>query len=128
MSSAPGSVVGWKLDPADRATLLARFPPRWPDPVADHVTLYAGVGAEVALPDATAGEIVGRADDGAGVEALVVRIEGTTDRWDGSSYHITWSLDRAAGRRAVESNAVLRDRGWTPLAAPIPIRLIPARF
>ncbi|MFV0623002.1 hypothetical protein ACBY01_03180 [Sphingomonas sp. ac-8] len=123
-----GSVVGWKLDPVDRAMLLGRFPPRWPDVVADHVTLRSGTGRDTPLPVETAGEVVGWVDDGAGLQALVVAIGGTTDRADGSRYHITWSLDRAAGRKPVQSNAVLAERGWQRLDAPIPIRLRPARF
>ena len=34
-----GDVIGWKLDRAEREALLRRFPPRWAQPVADHVTL-----------------------------------------------------------------------------------------
>ncbi len=57
---------------------------------------------------------------------MVVRIDGTTDRPDGSTYHITWSL--AKGRRAKESNDVIRDQGFEPLELPMPVRLLPARF
>jgi hypothetical protein len=70
--------------------------------------------------------IVGRADDGDSLECLVVALDGTTDRPDGSTYHITWSLGR--GRRAIESNDVLRELGWTPIPSPIGIELEPARF
>lgn len=121
-------VTGWKLDRGERAALLERFPPRWPDVVADHVTLWAGVGPDERLPEPATGEIVGIADDGAGVEAMAVRIGGTTDRPDGSTYHITWSLDRARGREAIESNDVLAAQGWTPLAEPVPVTLLPARW
>ena len=120
-------VTGWKLDPEDRRRLLARFRPLFPDVVADHVTLSVGT-ADAPLPTARAGEVVGEVDDGAGVQALVVRVGGTTDRPDGKSYHITWSLDRARGRRAVESNDVIARLGWRHLTAPVPIRLHPARF
>ncbi len=71
-------------------------------------------------------EVVGRADDESGVEAMVVAIDGTTDRPDGSTYHITWSL--GDGRRARESNDVIRERGWQKLDQPIPIKLQPGRF
>ena len=71
-------------------------------------------------------KVVGRADDGESLECLVVELDGTTDRPDGSTYHITWSL--GPGRRARESNDVLRDRGWDPIDAPIPVELEPARF
>ena len=111
---------GWKLDRAERDALLARFPPRWPDADADHVTLRSG--ATDVPPDATA-EIVGHRDDGVGLEAMVVRLNGGTDRPDGSTFHITWSLDKAAGRRPVESNRVLRELGWTALDEAVPITL-----
>jgi len=116
--------IGWLLDDLDRAGLLIRFPPIWPDVVAHHVTLASNVTDP--LPTADAGQVVGEVDDGEGLQALVVAIGGTTDRPDGSTYHITWSLDRAQGRRAVQSNDVLRDRGWTRLADPIPIKLTPS--
>jgi hypothetical protein len=70
--------------------------------------------------------VIGRADDGTSLECLVVEIDGTTDRPDGSTYHITWSL--GLGRRARESNEVLRDRGWDYIEKPIPVDLTPARF
>lgn len=118
-------VLGWKLDRADRTALIEQFPPAYEHVVADHVTLAAKVGANLPLPPEQDGRIVGRADDGDGVEAIVVEIGGSTDRPDGSTYHITWSLDRAKGRRAVESNDVIRDRGWEGFAQPVAIRLIP---
>ncbi len=52
---------------------------------------------------------MGVADDGAGVQALVVEIGATTRRPDGSTYRVTWSL--AAGSEAAESNDVIRERG-----------------
>jgi hypothetical protein len=119
-------VTGWKLDREQRKELLQQFPPRFRNVVADHVTLSAKASDRAPLPDEIVGEIVGRADDGLGVEAMVVRIDGTTDRPDGSTYHITWSL--ADGRRAKESNDVLREHRWTMFDLPMPVRLIPARF
>ncbi len=120
------SVIGWKLDRDQRAELLQQFPPKYRDVDADHVTLKAKSSRDAPLPEETAGEIVGRVDDGKGVEAMVVRIEGTTDRPDGSTYHITWSL--ADGRRAVESNDVLREEKWEAFDLSMPVRLIPASW
>jgi hypothetical protein len=117
--------VGWALDRREREALLKRFPPRYAEPVADHVTLKFG-DAEARLPTATAGEIVGEADDGQGVQAMVVRIGGTTARPDGATYHITWSL--GPGRQAKESNEVIAKRGWRPLAAPVPVTLQPQAY
>ena len=125
--AAPGdSVIGWKLDSDQRAELLRQFPPRFGHVIADHVTLQAKVARDAPLPRETGGVIVGRADDGTGVEAMVVAIGGTTDRPDGSTYHVTWSL--ADGRRAEESNDLLADGSWAPFDLPMPILLHPARF
>jgi len=120
------SVIGWKLDYDQRAELLQQFPPTFGHVVADHVTLQAKAAGDAPLPQETEGLIVGRADDGKGVEAMVVSIGGTTDRPDGGTYHITWSL--ADGRHARESNDLLAGRQWTNFDLPMPVRLHPARF
>src|SRR5690242_7158114 len=122
----PGTVLGWKLPAQDRESLLDRFPPRYENTVADHVTLRVGATPQTPLPPEPQARVVGRADDGDSLECLVVELDGTTDRPDGSTYHITWSL--GPDRKARESNDVLRDKGWDELDAPIPITLTPARF
>ncbi len=57
---------------------------------------------------------------------MVVRLAGTTDRPDSSTWHITWSL--RPGRRAKESNDVIAALGWTPFGQPVPVRLAPDRW
>ena len=121
----PGSVIGWLLNEDDRAKLLEQFPPSYEKAVAHHVTLKTDAEKEP-LPPQVKAEVVGRTDDGEGLEAMVVTIDGTTDRPDGSTYHITWSL--RDGRRARESNDVLKERGWDELDRPIAVRLEPGRF
>ena len=121
-----GSVTGWKLPSSERERLLDRFPPKYERTIADHVTLNVGGGEDAPLPDEKRGRVVGRADDGESLECLVVEIGGTTDRPDGSTYHITWSL--GPGRKAKESNDVLREQGWDEIGEPLPIELEPARF
>ncbi len=123
----PGTVTGWKLSEVERELLLGRFPPKYENVDADHVTLRVGATPQTPLPNKPENsKVVGRADDGQSLECLVVEVDGTTDRPDGSTYHITWSL--GPGRRARESNDVLRDQGWEYLEAPIPVELEPARF
>lgn len=112
--------VGWALPEAERARLLALFPPRYARTVAHHVTLAFGVGAGHPLPTEQEGTVVGLTDDGEGVQALVVAIAGTTDRPGGGTYHVTWSL--APGRKAVESNAAIARLGWKPVE-PLALRL-----
>lgn len=122
----PGTVTGWKLPRDERSALLERFAPRYGNVIADHVTLSVAAMRDTPLPDKPEARIVGRADDSDSLECLVVEINGTTDRPDGSTYHITWSL--GPGRHARESNDVLRDRGWQPIEAPLSIQVEPARF
>ncbi|NUT01707.1 MAG: hypothetical protein HOP96_12115 [Sphingomonas sp.] len=121
----PGSVIGWLLADDDREKLLQQFPPRFEKTVAHHVTLQTNAEREPE-PREVKAAIVGRTDDGQGVEAMVVAIDGTTDRPDGSTYHITWSL--GDGRRARESNDVIKARGWQKLDPPIAVKLQPGRF
>jgi hypothetical protein len=119
-------VIGWKLDPDQRKELLQQFTPKFRNVVADHVTLAPRVSKDAPLPQETQGEIVGRVDDGRGVEAMIVSIEGTTDRPGGGTYHITWSLEN--GRRAKESNDVIAAQSWEAFELPMPVTLKPARF
>lgn len=118
--------IGWKLDREEREALLVRFPPLWPDVIADHVTLESDTDA--ALPPQVGATIVGEVSDGKGLQAMVVAIDHATDRPDGSIYHITWSIDRAMGRKPVQSNDVIKELGWTALDAAWPITLTPAEF
>jgi hypothetical protein len=119
--------VGWKLTQNCRAALLERHPPRYGAAVADHVTFKPAPGGseDTPPPRASTARIVGRADDGAGVEAMVVELDGSTDRPDGSTWHVTWSL--APGRSARESNDVIAARGWTA-CVPEALELEPARW
>ena len=101
-----GTATGWTLPSDEREMLLRRFPPRYANVIADHVTLRVGATPMTPLPRRPkTARIVGRADDGTSLECLVVELDGTTDRPDGSTYHITWSL--GPERRARESNDVL---------------------
>lgn len=126
-AARPGrSVAGWKLDRGQRAQMLDRLGSAYANVVADHVTLAANIAADAHLPDPVNAEAIGRIDDGRGVEALVVAIDGSTARPGGGTYHITWSL--GPGRRAKESNDALAAAPWQPLPDPIPLELTPARW
>ena len=122
----PGTVTGWKLVQDERDRLLEHFPPRYSKVIADHVTLRAGASKDTPLPRPVSAEIVGHCDDGDSLECLVVALDGSTDRPDGSTYHITWSL--GPGRKAIESNDAIHRLGWRPLDRSIPVTLEPARF
>jgi hypothetical protein len=126
VTAATRRIAGWKLPADERRRLLGLFAPRYKRVVADHVTLRFNTDASTPLPTDTTGEVIGEADDGQGVQALVVRIGGTTARGDGSHFHITWSL--GPGRSARESNDVIRECGWRDLDGPIPIRIEPGTW
>ena len=83
--------VGRLLHPEDRDSLLAAFPRAYPRVVARHIALECGEPPDFPLPGGAEGFVVGVADDGAGVQALVVEIGGSTRRPDGGAYHIAWS-------------------------------------
>lgn len=121
--NAPRTIV-WLVDELQRVELLQQFTPRYSNIVAHHVTLASLSTGD--LPEPVIGDIVGIADDDEGVQALVVSIGGTTDRPDGSSWHITWSL--ADGRAAKESNTVIAERGWRPIELPVPVTLHPSEL
>ena len=116
--------IGWKLDDKQRVELLQQFPPRYAKVVADHVTL-ATLSTDDP-PGPAIGAVVGIADDGEGVQTLVVSIDGSTDRPGGGTYHLTWSL--GDGRRAKESNDVIAAHGWATLDLPEPVTLHPGEF
>lgn len=118
-------ILGWRVAAEDRAALLARFPPRYARTVADHVT-FGRADEAPPMPQASSARVIGRADDGAGVEALVVEVAGTSARWDGSRYHMTWSLE--PGREAIESNDVIARLGWEAVSGAPGARLTPAEW
>ena len=125
MSEAKAPILGWRIERADREALLARIPPRYEETIADHVT-HGRQDAAPPMPQVERAPVIGRADDGAGVEALVVELAGSSDRWDGSTYHVTWSL--APGREAKESNDIIAAHGWQPLDERPGLRLTPATW
>ena len=47
----PGTVTGWKLPQVERELLLSRFPPKYENVVADHVTLRVGATPDTPLPN-----------------------------------------------------------------------------
>lgn len=116
--------AAWALPDRERARLLGIFTPAYPDVIAHHIT-YQFPSDEP--PPEAVGNIVGIADDGEGVQALVVAVNGSTTRADGKTYHITWSIDRAAGRKPVQSNDVIQ-QGWEPLTLHTRVELTPGVF
>ena len=113
------SYSGWLLGEQSKTELLKRFVPRFPDVIAHHVTLNRLRD----IPDEVdTAKVVGYATDNVGLETLVVEINGTMVRPDGAFYHITWSIDRSAGYKPVDSKKIIFQEGIEP-CDPIPISL-----
>ena len=100
------------LTPAAKAAILTAFPAMFSKVVADHVTVAFNVPATADMPTASTVDVVGVSFDD-GVQAVVVAVNGSTKRADGSTFHVTVSL--ADGRKAKDSNAVIAAHGFTPV-------------
>lgn len=104
------SYSAYVIDTNDRERLLQQFPPKYGHVIAHHVTEQFGILRPEQVHSVPVDvKVVGYTDDG-GVEAVVVEVNGKSTRTDGKLYHITLSV--APGRKPVESNAVIKEKGW----------------
>ena len=119
--------TAYELDKKSRQILAATFPPKYPDFIGHHITNKMVKKNEVTLPAMPKSvRVIGYADDGEGLEALVVEVNGRKLRPDGKLYHITWSLDRSKGRKPVQSNGLVMN-GYDPVT-PIEIKAKPELY
>lgn len=117
--------TAYVLDKASRKKLKKAFPPKYSEFIGHHVTLKFGVPKDTPVPRKPDKiEVVGYADTGDGLEALVVEVNGNRKRADGRVYHITWSLDRSAGYKPKDSNNLVSNK-YTMIRPPIEINTTP---
>lgn len=122
------SYSAWVITEDDRTRLLDAIPTVFPDVIAHHVTLK---NPSKTPPPAADIYIMGQIVDPTGVQVLIVMVktteaQGSMRRPDNQVYHITWSIDRAAGKKPVSSLdtiACLFD-GPTYVAFSAPIKII----
>ncbi len=87
------STICYEIDKSSKAMLMEKFPPKYPEVKYDHITICMG-GLEAQTPEpAEMVEVVGIADDGNGIEALIVKVNDCAVRKDGKVWHITASYD-----------------------------------
>lgn len=98
------SYSAYVLDKKSRRELLTQFPPKFSEVRAHHITVKFGLDKNDKIPHPAKVEVVGYASDDS-LEALVVSVNGRTNRSDGGIYHITWSFQ--PGRKASQSNGVV---------------------
>lgn len=110
-----GSYWAFVLDDASRNALLAKFPPKFPDVIAHHVTvaMCKACPAGFTPGDSQQIDVIWYAADES-LETVVVRA-GSLHRPDGRPFHVTLSLDKAAGRKPVQSNQLIEHAGMTPV-------------
>lgn len=119
--------TGYELSENSRNKLRNIFPPQYTEFLGHHITEKFGVSDPDETPkQPTSAKVVGYVNDNTGIEGLLVEINGTTKRPDGSSYHITWSLDREKGYKPVHTNKIIHEA--TRLKSPIDIEVTPKFF
>ena len=110
---------GYGIEAGSRQKLLTLYPPKYPNVIGHHITEKFGVRNGEVPPQPETVLVVGYINNGDDVEGFVVEIDGTTRRSDGSTYHITWSIDRSKGAKPVHTNNYTKDA--VPLKRPIEI-------
>jgi hypothetical protein len=118
---------GYQLTDQSRDKLMRILGEIHPDVIAHHVTHEFGVYDSLP-PDATSVRMIAIAADDK-VQAAIVEVNGEVERLQGNSfYHITISIDKSAGGKAVDSNALIKDRSNWVAVAPVELAVIPAFF
>ena len=74
------STICYELEPKTRNMLIAMFSPQYPKIYADHITLkMSGINSTPPVKPEKV-EVIGRADDGNGLEALIVKVNDELKR------------------------------------------------
>ena len=120
-STAVGSFKIFEISAESRSRLAQVFPPKFPEFIGHHITYGMRKKGDDTLPQAETFQVIGYGLDEKGLEALVVEVDGSIHRPDGKIFHITWSLDRDAGFKPVNSNDLLSQGKWKKITSPINI-------
>lgn len=128
--------TAYVIGDASRAELLERFPPKYPDIIAHHITLKYGAAEGETPREPGHVRIVGH-HDGGNIQVLVAEVDGEQHQQtetDGAKrfLHITLSLDKAQGVSARNSNDLLEkiaseqgEAALRNLREPFSIRVAP---
>lgn len=95
-----------------RQLLEERIPYSFKHKFGDHITAKYPYDKTVDGPveENTTAIIIPYAvlSDGENIECILVKVNGSTTRPDGSRYHITWSIDDKKKTKPVESNTIIK--------------------
>lgn len=117
---------GYSIDGPVRDKLIDLFPPMFDRVALHHITYQYGV-EESLPPTATVAKIVATVSNER-AQALVVEINGTTERPNGQTFHITVSYAASQGASAKDSNQAIAESPWEPLERPMTIPITPRWF
>jgi len=121
-----GGYLAYELSGASRAMLLRKFEPKYPKIICEHVTYKFPAQQGDDMPPIVKNAHVIGYQNGDGIEALVVEINGSSKRPDGKLFHITLSLDPTK-KKPVHSNDLLAQNGFSRVT-PIAIELEPKQI
>jgi hypothetical protein len=117
---------GYQLTDHARSQLLEHVERMFDDVIAHHVTYEFGV-YESLPPDTNLVRVTAVANNDR-VQAAVVKVNSTTQRPDGRTYHVTVSLDRSKGAKPVDSNDMLDDLNNWRAIDPFNLEVTPTFF
>lgn len=114
--------LAYNLTKEARESLLKAFPNRFDKVIAHHVTFQFGVAESQPLPPKAKVIVVGYSFNN-NIECVVVSVNGSTQRPDGKTYHITLSHNNKA--KPVDSNKLIEDKGYVKYLESLELETIP---
>lgn len=120
--------TGYELNGEDRNILIHVCEPKFPKIICHHVTHKFGVPKDEPPPKFPKKARAIAYCKGENIDCVIVEIDGTTERPDGLTYHVTLSLDPSRGAKPVDSNKIIKTEEHVPFKNPIVLNLIPKNF
>lgn len=112
----------YNLTESARESLLKTFPNRFNKIAAHHVTFKFGASETDPLPSMAKIIVVGYSFN-ENIECVVVSVNGSTQRPDGKTYHITLSHNNKA--KPVDSNKLIEDKGYVKSLLTLELETVP---
>lgn len=119
--------AGYRLSDESRAKLLSRFPPKYANVVAHHITSdYLGKRQTgFTPPQPKKIEVIGHShDEEKGIHAAVVRVDGHEHQGMEPERRLHITLSHGDDARPVHSNDAIK-KGWEKLDQPFEITAVP---
>ena len=117
--------LAFKLSEGSKQNLKDLYPPKFSKVYCDHITVAFNLTEElyIQLTSQYAEAkllVIGYAFNGESLECFVVSVDGSTNRPDGDTFHITHSLSAPSAPK--DSNALIKSVGYKTLNRFMPIQ------